>query len=137
MVIIKWLVSLADKPRSLNVALFCLGIAGMVWAYNKGQDRIGELEADMKLMQKEFRHEKDSLFRVSQVAEALCNERVLDGQRELINRLDALNGDLNEQLGRKSSADEKRMQQANVNATVAKKNTVKLRKLNEAIEKQK
>lgn len=133
--LIKWLTTLS--PRALNIALFCLGITGMLAAYNRGENRITELEKEIRIIQREARIEKDSLFKISQINEALCNQRVLDGQRELISRLDILNQDLNEQLGRKTNADQKRMQQANVNANVARKNTSKLKRLNENLEIQK
>ena len=123
------------SPSKLNIALLLLGITGMLWSYKQGQSKIDELQAEMRVMQREFKNERDSLYRSSQVAEALCNQRVLDGQTALINRLDALNDDLNEQLGRKTSADARRLEQANRNAKLAKNNTSKLTKLNESIEK--
>lgn len=109
----------------------------MLAAYNRGENRITELEKEIRIIQREAKVEKDSLYKVAQINEALCNQRVLDGQRELISRLDLLNADLNEQLGRKTNADQKRMQQANVNANVARKNTSKLKRLNENLEIQK
>ena len=135
MEIIKWLTTLS--PRALNIALFCLGIFGVIIAYNRGETRITELEKEIRVIQREAKVEKDSLYKVAQVNEALCNQRVLDGQRELISRLDILNQDLNEQLGRKTNADQQRMQQATVNRKAAVRNTIKLRKINETFEIQK
>jgi uncharacterized iron-regulated membrane protein len=121
-------------PSKLNIALLLLGISGMIWSYKQGQAKIDELQTEMRTMQRENKIEKDSLYKSAQIAEALCNERVLDGQKELINRLDVLNADLRNELGRRSVADNKRKEAATYNGTIIKSTTKKLERLKNGLE---
>lgn len=115
-------------PAKLNIALLLLGVVGMLWAYNKGQDRINELQVEMRNMSRENRIEKDSILRVSQINEAKCTERLLDGQKSLIARIDLLNQELNDKLEKRDEADDRRFKQATANKNKAIKNTKNLLK---------
>lgn len=123
------------SPSKLNIALLILGIMGVLVAYKAGQQEISDLKIDMKEMRREYQHKNDSIIQVSQLNEAKCTERLLNGQKDLINRIDLLNQELNKKLERRDLADDRRLKQANSNVATARKNTKKLSEISNGIGK--